>query len=303
MNLLHFNKKKAQRLHEEGQQLDALGKVEEAIEQYLSAIDCDPKSPESYYNIGLIYKYQSKWEESFEFNKKANEIDPKDEAARWNLAIAATALRNWDVARKCWEENGIDLDKDKDKGPIESDFGITPVRLNPFEKGEVVWASRIDPVRARIDSIPFPESGYYYGDVVLHDGAAVGYREIGEREYPVFNVLELFDKSSFMTCIARVAAGDQLDIDKLEDMFSESHCEFEDWTTNVRMLCRQCSEGSPHVQHDQELEHQDQEQKEGLHSERKLGIAYHDINDVSLLFDGWQKVSGGTLLEIVADNC
>lgn len=27
-----------------------------------------------------------------------------------NLAVAATALRNWAVARKAWEENGIALE-------------------------------------------------------------------------------------------------------------------------------------------------------------------------------------------------
>lgn len=192
MGLFDFNKKKAKRLHQEGQRLEELGEVDAAIDKYLSAIDCDPLKSESYYNIGLIYKYRGKWKESFEFNEKANEIDPTDEAARWNLAIAATALRNWTVARRAWKDNGLDLDDDS--GPIEMDFGMTPVRLNPDDDGEVVWATRIDPVRARIESIPLPESGYRYFDIVLHDGAAVGYREVGEMEYPVFNALELFEK-------------------------------------------------------------------------------------------------------------
>ncbi len=300
MQLFDFKKEKAQRLHDEGQRLDARGQDEEAIERYLSAIDCDPMRSESYYNIGLIYKYQGRWSESFEFNKKANEIDPADKAARWNLAIAATALRDWGIARKAWKENGIELGDGE--GPIEKDFGITSVRLNPADKGEVVWGTRIDPVRVRIDSIPLPESGYHYGDVVLNDGAAAGVREIDEREYPVFNALELFEKSSFKTCIARVAAENQSDIEKLEELFSESHCEFEDWTINVRTLCRQCSEGKPHEYHDRELASNDYGQREGWNSERKLGVAYHNIKDVCQLFDSWQKLSSGILLEIFDDQ-
>ncbi len=292
MGLFDFNEKKAKRLHHEGQRLEECGEVDAAIDKYLSAIDCDPLKSESYYNIGLIYKYRGKWKESFEFNEKANEIDPTDEAARWNLAIAATALRNWAVARRVWNDNGLDLDDGS--GPIEMDFGMTPVRLNPDDDGEVVWATRIDPVRARIESVPLPESGYRYLDIVLHDGAAVGYREVGGMEYPVFNALELFEKSSFKTCVVRVSVNEQSDLERLEEMSAESRCEIEDWTANIRALCRQCSEGKPHEHHDQELQ-------EEWHSERRIGVAYQSMEDVSKLFDMWQNSSGGTLQEVIDD--
>ena len=97
------------------------------------------------------------------------------------ITIASTALRKWDDVRSVWKDNGINVDGES--GPIEMDFGMTPVRLNPEDDGEVVWATRIDPVRARLDSIPYKESGFKHGDIVLHDGAAVGYREVGDNEY------------------------------------------------------------------------------------------------------------------------
>ena len=62
-----------------------------------------------------------------------------------------------------WRRLGLDIEEGD--APIEDNFGITPVRLNPDDRGEVVWARRIDPVRARIENVPYPESGFRRGDV------------------------------------------------------------------------------------------------------------------------------------------
>lgn len=288
MDLIDFNKAKASKLHEEAQQLDDEGRVDEAIRKYEEAIACDPCKAESHYNLGLIYKYAGEWRKSFEHNKTANALTPDDEAARWNLAIAATALRNWETARKAWRENGIAL---QGAGPIEADFGLTPVRLNPDHDAEVVWARRIDPVRARIKSVPLPESGFRYGDVVLHDGAAVGYRKIAEREYPVFNVLELFEQSDYNTYVAVVSASSQADIDKLEKAFSAGDCVCEDWTQNFRTLCKQCSEGTPH-------EHDDAAPEKEWQAEHQLGIAAKDKDAIEPIFGRWELAGSGKLLSL-----
>lgn len=290
MKLLDFKKRKATKLHEEAQQLSEQGMSDEAIQKYLEAIACDPEKSASYYNIGLIYKYQGAWQKSFEFNQKANALNPEDEAARWNLAIAATALRNWVVARIKWAENGFTLTNSE--GPIEMDLGMTPVRLNPDEDAEVVWATRIDPVRARIENIPYPESGFRHGDVVLHDGAAVGYRKQGEYEYPVFNVLEMFTPSSFATHIATVSVERESDLNALDAIFATSRSIYEDWTRNIRTLCRACSEGRPHEDHDHEFE-------DKWFPERRLGIAVYPGDDIDQIFKQWQDTSGGQILQFI----
>lgn len=290
MALFDFNKSKARKLHDEAQQLDNEGKFDEAIAKYLEAIACDAEKSESYYNLGLIYKYRGEWQKSFECNQKANELDPEDEAARWNLAIAATALGNWAVARKKWEENGITLEGSE--GPIAMDFGMTPVRLNPDDAGEVVWASRIDPARARIDNIPFPESGFRYGDIVLNDGAPVGYRKWDEHEYPVFNVLELIEPSPFATRVVVVSVESEKDLEALEQAFSattQSH--FEDWTQNTRMLCKACSEGRPHEQHDHGI-------RDDKPPEHRLGMAVYPGDDIEGVLAQWAHETGGKILSI-----
>lgn len=154
---------RAAELHEQARSLDD----EAALAMYGEVLALDPNRPNTHYNIGLIYKYQGRWQESFDHNSRSIALDPDDEASNWNLAIAATALRHWQAARGAWHRLGLPVEPGD--SPIEQDFGLTPVRLNPDGSGEVVWGRRIDPVRVRIESIPLPDSGYRCGDVVLHD--------------------------------------------------------------------------------------------------------------------------------------
>ncbi|HVS25044.1 MAG TPA: tetratricopeptide repeat protein, partial [Gammaproteobacteria bacterium] len=175
---------RARELHSKAQRLDHAGTRDEALRLYRRALEIDPDRPTTLYNIGLIHKYRLNWRESFDFNARAYALNPQDEATRWNYAIAATALRDWATARQLWKENGIDIGEGE--GPIEMDLGMTPLRLNPDTDGEVVWGTRIDPARARIRSVPFAESGYRHGDVVLNDGAPVGSRMFNGSKRAVF---------------------------------------------------------------------------------------------------------------------
>lgn len=286
-----LNKERAQELHQDAMALDNQGKYEEALDKYAEAIALHPEKSESHYNAGLIHKYAGNWEESFAFNKTANELAPDDEAARWNLGIAATALRDWRTARRVWNGIGLQLDPELDE-PIEVNLGLTPVRLNPDEEAEVVWARRIDPVRARIESIPFPDSGYAHGDVVLHDGAAVGYRMHGERKCPVFNVLELFEQSDFLTFNVDIDADSPEKVEALIQILSDRDMRAEDWTRNVRILCKACSEGDPHDHHD----HDHGEADDGAWKpQRSLGVAAISLEDVQQACAAW---TSGVVREI-----
>lgn len=159
----------AEELHQRARELDA---PEQALAMYHWVLELDANRTTTLYNIRLIHKYRGEWQLSREFNQRSVHLSPEDEAANWNMAIAATALRDWATARADWRRLGI-LARDGE-GPIDEDFGKTPVRLNPDGAGEVVWGDRIDPVRVRVLNVPYPESGFSYGDIVLHDGAPVG---------------------------------------------------------------------------------------------------------------------------------
>jgi TPR repeat len=286
-------KQQADELHQEAQRLSDLGQDDEALLKYQEAIAKNPAKAESFYNMGLIYKYRGQWQLSLDYNLRAHQLAPDDDASQWNLAIAATALRQWALARQVWQQCGIPLPDET--GPIEMNLGITPIRLNPDDSGEVVWATRIDPVRARIDSVPYPESGFHYGDIVLHDGAPVGYREVDGRKLPVFNVLELFSHSNFRTFVVTLELSDEQDLDRLETLLAGVPHEIEDWTSNVRVICKRCSEGIPH-------DHGDDGFSQEFELIHKLGIAAQDQTVVEKALAKLQKQTGARLLSLEADK-
>jgi hypothetical protein len=276
------DKERAADLHEEGVALSRDGDKDGAFAKYTEALALDPARFTTHYNIGLIYKYRRQWRESFASNQRAVELAPDAEDASWNLAIAATALREWAVARRVWTSLGINIGAGE--GPIEANFGSTPVRLNPDAESEVVWAQRICPVRARISNVPWPESGFRHGDVVLHDGAPVGYRLDNGNEKPVFNVFEVFERSSFATFVVNVVAPAAADVEALIACFDEASMPCEDWGT-VRILCRQCSEGKPYDSH-----HHDPPAKEWT-AERRIGIGAVDAAKMRSTLNGWASAT------------
>jgi hypothetical protein len=273
-------------------ELSESGETEAALAKYLEALEIDINHAGVHYNIGLIHKYRGAWKQSFKYNRRAVELQPEDEASQWNLAIAATALRDWKTARAVWRKRGIQLEGAE--GPIEGNFGQTPVRLKPDGDAEVVWARRLCPVRARIESIPFPESEVAYGDVVLHDGAPVGYRlDANGTEKSVFNMLEMFEPGRFSTYVveAMVESPDQVKL--LETLCDARQMIIEDWAENIQAICKACSEGRPHKGHD----HRPAKRK--WERERRIAVAARDGSDLEAVLDVWpcEVLDWGVALE------
>lgn len=159
------------------------------------------------------------------------------EPAYWNLGTAATALRDWDLARDCWV--GFGMDPVPGTGPIDIDGGPTCIRL---DIGEVVWAIRIDPVRARVVNVPFDPSRRF-GEIVLHSGAPSGERIFGGVPFPVFDELELFESSKLATLAVMVSVGESDDIEDLAGRFARDGYGMEILKSRVDR-CSCCSQGT-----------------------------------------------------------
>ena len=273
------------------EEAEALNDLEAAMPLYEQALALDPDRAATHYNIGLVYKYRGAWAESLRHNRRASDLRPADEAANWNMGIAATALRDWPAAREAWHRVGIQIAEGD--GPIEEDFGITPVRLNPNDSGEVVWGRRIDPVRVVLGNIPYPASSFRAGDVVLHDGAPVGERQYDGRIYSVFNVLALFEASANSTYEAEVRTRDAADLDALTSALDAAQIDHEVWTSNVRILCKQCSEGTPHEHVD------DQERAPAWPDSHVLGISTTSPEAARQVLERWSAGKGGLLTRLV----
>jgi tetratricopeptide (TPR) repeat protein len=119
--MISLSARRAANLHAAGVECSETGNEEGAIENYTKALELDPERGDTLYNLGLIYKYRGQWRESFNFNAKAREFQPSDEATLWNLAIAATALRDWSTARDVWRSLKISIDAGE--GPIDGNRG------------------------------------------------------------------------------------------------------------------------------------------------------------------------------------
>lgn len=213
-----------------------------------------PDSFFSWFEAGLLSKARANWAESVERNQRALDLFTERDAiefggaspAAWNLGIAATALGDWATARRAWAAYGL-AGFDGEDGPIDVDCGVAPVRINPDRASlphqllpdmgatEVVWCWRRSPAHAVINSVPLPESGHRFRDVLLHDGAPEGTRLSEGQEVPVFNELERLDSSMIPTWQAQITGADQEDLQALADTLGPRGLGIDEWS-GIRMM-------------------------------------------------------------------
>jgi hypothetical protein len=130
-------------------------------------------------------------------------------------------------------------------------------------------------------SIPFAASGFRWGDTVLHDGAAAGYRVLNGREVPVFNALDRLEPSPFSTYELDLALASRDDFDALSDAAHRAGGAAEHWASTVRYLCRACSEGTVHQTHD----------SDGAAAALPCAIAALTDQHLDQIIEAWQRVA------------
>lgn len=240
---------------------DERGDTESALAAAARAVAVAPDSWVEWFDAGLLFKALQRWEESAAHNERAQALfTPKDankmggaNPCAWNRGIAATALADWAIARECWRAYGIDVAPGS--RPIEGEYGFTPIRINPEpsiphqivpELGHpyVVWTWRRSPAHAVVASVPRPDSGHRFRDVLLHDGVPMGTRVIDGHEVPVFEELLRMEDSGIPTWQAQVDGAADDDYWALEQILGPREMGFDQWS-GMRILCRSCSLGNP----------------------------------------------------------
>lgn len=270
--------------------------------EFVSALPADYAA---WFEAGLLSKALGRWQESAARNQRAVELFTAHDApqfdgvnpAAWNLGIAATALGDWKSARRAltaYGINGFDLPSDE---PIDQNLGTVPIRLNPnrpslahqvmFCAGhtEVVWCWRRSPAHAVIASVPLPESGHRFRDVVLHDGEPKGTRRNGEQEVSVFDQLDRLQESGMPTWQAIVSGQREGDLDRLANDCGQRGLGIDDWTS-IPILCSECSHGSPDIAH---------EHGQLAPQQAKLGLAGHEAELDAALHE-WLSVHDHVVL-------
>lgn len=257
-----------------------------------------PEVPYLHYMRGLAHKYLRDWDASLQYNLRAQALQEKlDEGAAWNAGIAATALGDWAEARRQWAQCGIKVPEGD--GPIDGDFGMISVRLNPWANGETVFARRIDIVRARLMNVPLPESGHRLFDVVLHDGARTGERRLGDRTVPVFNALATLEPSDHRTFVVFVRSPSPDDLQPLLDASLPGIGYVEDWTRSIVSLCLRCSYGVAHVGDNGPDHDPDAAANDDWQIERNLGIGAQGKAAIERLLADWVAGGPGRFIDAV----
>jgi tetratricopeptide (TPR) repeat protein len=266
---------------------------DQATACYQQAVRLDPSLEAAWFDLGLLHKAAGRWQQAFECSLRAAELvgEEAGEPAWWNLGIAATAVRRWDTARRAWRAFGYDIPEGD--GPIEMNFGAGLVRLNPHDKGEVVWGRRLDPARMRLTSIPFPTSGYHWADVVLHDGEPNGYRVHDGQKWAVFDQVSRFESSGVPTVEARLRVDSTADVDELLERLAQASYAAEDWTRSIRMVCRHHSEGV--------VRHQDDDPDLDAEPDHLVAIAGR-LHEVRSVVEAWEDGAGRRCLDLYADR-
>ena len=300
MGLFDFLKPKknnSKPCHQKGIDLFHLGQSKEAIEMFNKSIELDPKDLDNYFNIAIIHKSQGKWAESIEYYNKMLEFDPENLDALKEIAFAATALKDWEMARSFWEKSGMEIEGDS--GPINMDLGKVLLKLDSDQGPHILLGKKICPARAVIDSIPFPHTGLDLKDVVLYQKLTEPI-ELDGKEHEVVEIIELFEKSNYQTFIANVTTSKEKDLEKLQDLFSETKHFFMNWTPSTSVFCKKCSEGIEHDVHDDNLKPNDDSFEDDQdfvnQNEKTLGIAIYGDQNLEDIFDQWQKLTGSKLL-------
>lgn len=284
-----FDRFRAERMNGLARAAEADGRLSDAEALYRQATEVAPRWSLPWYNLGLAYKRSRRWEDSLSCNRQAVLLDESDEAANWNLGIAATAVGDWRTAREAWQRCGMRFPDQE--GLVDLKLGLIPIRISTDDEPEVVWCHRLDPARAKITSVPLPKSGRRHLDVLLIDGEPKGQRMLNGHPVPVLEELGVLERSTFITFTADVTLAPSDDEDSLAEMLYESGIIAEDWTANLRHLCKACSEGLPSAEHN----HASDDGKESRH----FGIAARDEGELRAALDTWRAAASERVLAAV----
>ncbi len=191
-------------LFEQAIAYDEAGDVYNAVKLYKRVLCLAPDEVEPYLRLVRIYKARCEWKSVLHYAKRAVSLDAGQHKVWWDLGLAASALSKERIARSVWQ---------KFAAPFRWKKRIA-LQISLNGAFEIVLAQAIDPTKAILCSIPHPESGMRYRDIVLFDREIVGYSLQGRRRVPVFPVLDRIKPSFFNTfcCILENCTENGLDI-------------------------------------------------------------------------------------------
>ncbi|MFQ5445381.1 MAG: tetratricopeptide repeat protein [Saprospiraceae bacterium] len=221
-------------LYREVVKYDRAGDVYNAVKlcKRVARLAPDWSAPFAY--LGWIYKCRQEWKPTYHYSLRAVENNPFDDNTWEHLALAATVLKEWETARLAWNQLGFEF-KESDEA-LRLNLGSIAACLNPGTHPEIVEASRIDPARAVIESIPQPSSGHRYQDLVLLDVKPNRYHHVKGRKIPVYDELQLLKQSPWRTFAVLLHTSSRKNVNTLAQLCNEAGLGFDNWSNAARFF-------------------------------------------------------------------
>ncbi|MEM7605456.1 MAG: hypothetical protein AAF411_08865 [Myxococcota bacterium] len=177
----------------------ALGPEQDAaaLEAYAIALAHDPERGAWHLDHAVCHKWRGRWQPCLDAVLRARSRLGETRAVLWNLALAATALGDGDLAAGAWKSLGFEGVR-MSGGGLPFLEGVPPrrirVRSKPSGYGvvaqdagfEVLNVAPLSPAHGVVSSASFEDAPLDFGDIVLWDGAPVASDELG----PIFPALE-----------------------------------------------------------------------------------------------------------------
>lgn len=226
-------------------------RAQEAREAYEALRDAAPEKSSGWYNLGLVHKQRGRFAEGVAVNRRARALGDSSEAVLWNLGICATGAGDGEAALEAWRALGLQVELGEDGLPFMPRLGQVQVRLSTVgvagwegtsPEYEHVWIERLSPCHGRVLSPTSGELSAEYGDLVLHDGAPIGYREWSGRRIPRFPQLAVLRKGTDRIFRFAALQEEQGQVSALAEHLPEG-CVVYPHTERLEVICRDCVRG------------------------------------------------------------
>jgi hypothetical protein len=206
--------------------------------------------------VGLCHKYAGRFAEGLAANLRALEGQPEDTAALWNAAICATGAGQAEEAVEAWRKLGLPVKVGPDGYPRLEGIPMAQVRLStagpvaqggmarPGERGdfEYLWVQPHSPCHGELLTPTLYDLAADVGDLVLWDGAPLGFRRIGNERVPRFSMLAVLARGrrrAFRFFGTQEEAGQVAALEELLPEGSQVYVH----TEQVMPICHACAHG------------------------------------------------------------
>lgn len=263
-------------LFEQALHYDRAGDIYNAIKLYKHVAKHTPHWAPPFERLGTLYKYRQDWKAALHYIKKSVALNPGNQKAWWDLGIAATALKRWRIAKNVWSKFGLHAK------PVHTPE-VASLRLRVDNQFEVVAARILDPARAMIVSIPFPNSNYRFKDIVLYDRQIVGHYIVSKRKLPVYDELGMFKHSVYQTASCVLPNASEADLQSLEDLCKKQDIGFEVWS-NAQLNSSNLGKGrQAEYYHDKNL-------SPAEHTHALIGLSARNYHIIHETLESWEVI-------------